>query len=134
MPFAKGAVARIRNTHPDKTAKVRLRLDVQSRKTLPSNWGRFHATFTEACANGKGAVKVGPKKIPAKTVLQRQAHGKYIGALLHVEWPSRDWWGEGDWLIWSDESNWPPSYHGTGSEEYFQGGGDSSTAKQSRAL
>lgn len=122
MPFAKGAVARIRNTH-NKTLKVRLRLDVQSRKTLPRNWGRFCATFTEERANGKGAAKLGPKNVPAKVVLQRQAHGKYVGVLLHVDWPSNDWWGEGDWLIWSDESKWPPSYHGTGTEEYFQGGG-----------
>jgi len=123
MPFAKGAIARIRNTHAGKTIKVRLRLDVQNHKTLPSNWGRFHATFTEKRANSEGSAKLGPKKVPAKTVLQRQAHGKYVGVLLHVDWPSRDWWGEGDWLIWSDENKWPPSYHGTGTEEYFQGGG-----------
>jgi hypothetical protein len=39
-----------------------------------------------------------------------------------VQWPHRDWWGEGDWLIWTDEDGWPPSYHGTGSEEYFNSG------------
>ncbi len=25
-------------------------------------------------------------------------------------------------MIWSDEDDWPPSYHGTGSEEYFNSG------------
>ena len=29
---------------------------------------------------------------------------------------------EGDWMIWTDENAWPPSYHGTGSEEYFNSG------------
>ncbi|MCP4376275.1 MAG: DUF2961 domain-containing protein [bacterium] len=123
MPFAKGAVLRLRNTRPGKTVKVKIKLDIQNRKTLPRNWGRFHATFTEERSHGAKSVKLGPKKIPSKIVLQRQARGKYIGALIHVDWPSSGWWGEGDWLIWSDENQWPPSYHGTGSEEYFQGGG-----------
>ena len=42
--------------------------------------------------------------------------------MLHVDWPFEQWWGEGDWIIWSDEDGWPPSYHGTGSEEYFNSG------------
>jgi hypothetical protein len=41
---------------------------------------------------------------------------------MSEDWPHEGWWGEGDWLIWSDESDWPPSYHGTGSEEYFNSG------------
>jgi hypothetical protein len=57
------------------------------------------------------------------TVLDRQdGPGKYVGTLLHVGWPDAAWWGEGDWLIWTDEDAWPPSYHGTGSEEYFNSG------------
>ena len=123
MPFAKGAVIRIRNTRAGRAVKVKLKLDVRNLKTLPCNWGRFHATFTESRANSERSVRLGPKKAPSKLVLQRQTRGKYVGVLLHVDWPYRGWWGEGDWLIWSDESKWPPSYHGTGSEEYFQGGG-----------
>jgi hypothetical protein len=42
--------------------------------------------------------------------------------MLTVDWPYEFWWGEGDWQIWTDESGWPPSYHGTGSEEYFNSG------------
>ena len=124
MPFADGAVVRLRNTHSDKTMTVRCKLDVQMRQTLPSEWGRFHATFTEDYAHGEKSLKLGPLKVPSKVVLDRRAGGKYIGALLHVDWPGKGWWGEGDWMIWSDEDEnaWPPSYHGTGSEEYFQGG------------
>jgi hypothetical protein len=29
------------------------------------------------------------------------------------------WWGEGDEMIFIDEDTWPPSLHGTGSEDYF---------------
>jgi len=123
MPFADGAVLRLRNTHAERTIEAQVRLDVEKMETLPSNWGRFHATFTEERANGEQATKLGPKDVPVKVVLDRKARGKYVGALIHVDWPHRGWWGEGDWLIWSDETQWPPSYHGTGSEEYFQGGG-----------
>ena len=42
--------------------------------------------------------------------------------MLHVAWPYPYWWGEGDWLIWSDESEFPPRYHGTGTEEYYNSG------------
>lgn len=57
-------------------------------------------------------------------MLAREGRGKYVGVMLTVDWPyeSDYWWGEGDWLIWTDESGWPPSYHGTGSEEYFNSG------------
>ncbi len=103
MPFAKGAVARIRNTGQGKTAKVKLRLDVRKLETLPGDWGRFCATFSQQRAYSKDSPRLGPKKISAKTVLQRQVCGKYVGALLHVDWPLDWWWGEGDWLIWSDE-------------------------------
>ena len=29
------------------------------------------------------------------------------------------WWGEGDDMIFIDDDTWPPSMHGTGSEDYF---------------
>jgi len=123
MPFSEGAVVRLRNTHPTKAIAATIKLDVQDREELPADWGRFHATFSEERAAGERSAKLGPQNVPAKIVLEREARGKYIGALIHVDWPSTSWWGEGDWLIWSDENQWPPSYHGTGSEEYFQGGG-----------
>ena len=63
-------------------------------------------------------------KVPGKVVLQKEGRGKYVGVMLTVDWPyeSGYWWGEGDWLIWTDETGWPPRYHGTGSEEYFNSG------------
>ena len=123
MPFAQGAVIRLGNTSREVTARVKVKLEVESRPTLPANWGRFHATYTEEPAATEAVPKLGPKNVPCKTVLERRARGKYVGVLLHLDWPhSEAWWGEGDWIIWTDEHGWPPSYHGTGSEEYFQGG------------
>ena len=52
-------------------------------------WGRFHATFTEERATGEPSPRLGPQKVPCKIVLERKARGKYIGALIHVDWPRR---------------------------------------------
>ena len=64
-----------------------------------------------------------PFNVPVHVALERsEGPGKYVGVLLCLHWPHSDWWGEGDWMIWTDEKGWPPSYHGTGSEEYFNSG------------
>jgi hypothetical protein len=113
---------RFENRTGTKIDKLRVRLDIARRNALPDNWGRFHATWTEERAATEATPKFGPQNIPCKIVLDHRGKGKYVGTLLHVAWPSDTWWGEGDWLIWTDEDAWPPGYHGTGSEEYFNSG------------
>ena len=122
MPFARGAVVRLVNRSGHPVPRVQLYLDVEQKETLPDNWGRFHATWHEKRAAEPDSPKFGPQKIPCHLVLDQKGEGKYVGVMLHLTWPHQDWWGEGDWLIWSDEDAWPPSYHGTGSEEYFNSG------------
>jgi hypothetical protein len=122
MPFRDGAVLRLENQSKASLSRVRLQLDVERRNSLPDNWGRFHATWSAGRAATEATPKFGPMNVPCHTVLDRRGRGKYVGVMLQVDWPSVEWWGEGDWLIWSDENAWPPSYHGTGSEEYFNSG------------
>ncbi|ACB77791.1 hypothetical protein Oter_4520 [Opitutus terrae PB90-1] len=122
MPFAHGARVKLVNTGDVAVSLARVRLQLERREKLPPDWGRFHATWTHSLADTADTPRVGPKQVPVKTVLQRSGAGKYVGVMLSIDWPSYAWWGEGDWLIWSDEAGWPPSYHGTGSEEYFNSG------------
>jgi hypothetical protein len=122
MPFQKDAVLRLENRAKITLAKVRVQLEIERRDSLPDNWGRFHATWSEGRAATEATPKFGPMNVPCQVVLDRRGRGKYAGVMLHVDWPSLEWWGEGDWIIWSDEGGWPPSYHGTGSEEYFNSG------------
>ena len=122
MPFKKNAVLRLENRSKIALSKVRVQLEIENRNSLPENWGRFHATWSEGRAATEATPKFGPMNVPCQVVLDRRARGKYVGVMLHVDWPSEEWWGEGDWIIWSDEDGWPPSYHGTGSEEYFNSG------------
>ncbi|MBM4039895.1 MAG: DUF2961 domain-containing protein [Planctomycetes bacterium] len=121
MPFARGAVLRFENLSPAAVDKLRVLLDAESRESLPTTWGRFHATWTERPANEADAPRHNRQNV--HVALDRSGFaGKYVGTLLQVHWFLGGWWGEGDWLIWTDESGWPPSYHGTGSEEYFNSG------------
>lgn len=52
-------------------------------------------------------------------VLETKGTGNYIGCNLSVVHFQGSWWGEGDDMIFIDDDTWPPSLHGTGSEDYF---------------
>lgn len=122
MPFEKGAAIRLVNRSSHPAHNVRVLLDVEHRDSLPDNWGRFHASHAAQRAATEESPRFGPRDVPGHLALEREGPGKYVGMLLFVQWPHTDWWGEGDVLIWTDEEGWPPSYHGTGTEEYFNSG------------
>jgi hypothetical protein len=122
MPFSAGATLTFTNTGAAPVTSLRVRLDVQKLDAVRPDWGRFHATWTSRAAAAADTPRVGPQKVPVKTVLDCRGTGKYVGVMLSIDWPSYAWWGEGDWLIWADQDGWPPDYHGTGSEEYFNSG------------
>lgn len=55
-------------------------------------------------------------------ILEAEGRGKYVGCNLNVdcfEHQANDWYGEGDDMIFVDGEAWPPSLHGTGTEDYF---------------
>ncbi|MGQ9632443.1 MAG: glycoside hydrolase family 172 protein [bacterium] len=52
-------------------------------------------------------------------ILEAEGRGHYIGCNLSVAHFQGTWWGEGDDMIFIDGEEWPPSFHGTGSEDYF---------------
>ncbi|MFH0796097.1 MAG: glycoside hydrolase family 172 protein [Candidatus Omnitrophota bacterium] len=52
-------------------------------------------------------------------ILEAEGKGHYIGCNLSVTNIHGTWWGEGDDMIFIDGEKWPPSLHGTGSEDYF---------------
>ena len=52
-------------------------------------------------------------------VLETTGMGHYVGCNLSVAHFQGSWWGEGDEMIFINEDTWPPSLHGTGSEDYF---------------
>jgi len=122
MPYSEGARIEIVNTGSALAGLVGIKLDVKKMMAIPANWGRFQVTWSQAPAATEAIPKFGIQNVPGKVFLSRRGRGKYVGSMLQVEWPYEHWWGEGDWFFWTDENEWPPSYHGTGSEEYFNSG------------
>ncbi len=55
-------------------------------------------------------------------ILDATGNGIYCGAHLDIDVFCRqknDWYGEGDDMIFIDGEPWPPSLHGTGTEDWF---------------
>ena len=55
-------------------------------------------------------------------ILEAYGNGIYCGAHLDIDCFHRnpnDWYGEGDDMIFIDGERWPPSMHGTGTEDWF---------------
>ena len=74
---------------------------------------RVNQTIWEA-VNGTGADNY--------LILEAEGTGHLVGLFLTCNNLAGGWWGEGDDMIFIDGEGWPPSYHGTGTEEIFGGG------------
>lgn len=91
----------------------------------PDDAGYLHTHVESAPAATEASPRSGPMQVPVHRLFEAQGRGKLVGVLLRVDWPHENlWWGEGDWQIWVDQdfADWPPTYHGTGTEEFFDGG------------
>lgn len=51
-------------------------------------------------------------------VLEAGGAGRLVGAVLAIDCPRADWWGEGDHKIWLDGERFP-SIYGTGTADFF---------------
>ena len=126
MPFSSSFVITFVNESKKNIDKISVKLHIEKKNVLPRNWGRFHATWKEINIDSTlhgNYPRFGKSTKPFLVLLDvNNCKGKYVGNMLHVAWPYPTWWGEGDWLIWSDESGFPPRYHGTGTEEYYNSG------------
>jgi hypothetical protein len=54
--------------------------------------------------------------------LDAEGTGQMVGLLLEIDNRAGGWYGEGDDMVFLDGERWPPSIHGTGSEEIFGAG------------
>lgn len=56
-------------------------------------------------------------------ILDTEGKGHYVGCNLSIDHinpvPNVTWFGEGDDMIFIDGESWPPTLHGTGTEDYF---------------
>lgn len=99
------------------------------RQPLADDIGYLHATWrrSDPCPGWGPDLQVNSPETNVPNldgshnyvVLDTQGAGHYIGCNLSVFHRQGSWWGEGDDMIFIDDDTWPPSLHGTGTEDYF---------------
>jgi len=132
MPFNKGARLTLANEGADPVGAVWYHIDYEKLDRIGRDIGRFHAQYrqerpTQAMGpesnvnicSGLGSNLDGAGNY---VILEAQGKGNVAGYFLNVDNVTHTWYGEGDDMIFIDGETWPPSFHGTGTEEIFGGG------------
>jgi len=133
MPFGKGAKIEMKN-ECDNELVFYFYIDYEKYSELSEKELRFHAWWNrekqcqgisdEGISNEE--YEFGGKNTTGEgnyVILEAEGKGHYVGCNLNVhnlrltdKW---NWYGEGDDMIFIDGERWPPSVHGTGTEDYF---------------
>lgn len=141
MPFARGARIELEN-QTDQTARVWFHIDYQlyeDSSAIPADAGRLHAQWNRANPTEGVPFPKGPdprnltnrwqlENLSGKDnyeILDVEGDGQLAGYFLtvvNIQGDPWTWWGEGDDMVFIDGEGFPPSIHGTGSEEIFGGG------------
>ena len=124
MPFAKGAKITMTNESEFKTGSMYYYVDYEEVDEQGEDALRFHAQWNrEENTNGPGHDKEGGiKNLDGKdnyVILDAEGRGHYVGCNVSIHNWDGGWPGEGDDMIFIDGEKWPPSLHGTGTEDYF---------------
>jgi hypothetical protein len=137
MPFSNGARIEIENDAGREIGRFYYYVDYVELDTLPEDVGRFHAWYnhelTEALPDGENELAMlGPQEKNTTgsgnyLIADIEGKGHFVGVNYYVHSPSPMWYGEGDDMIFIDGEPWPPSLHGTGTEDYFNGSWGPST-------
>lgn len=136
MPFREKARFEIQNDS-DQDIGMYYYIDYQEHDELEDDLMYFHAQWwrENPCDGwtGKGSVwgspewsdrMAGPDGVNLSDdgnylILNATGRGHYIGCTVSYHNLYKGWWGEGDDMIFVDDEPWPPSLHGTGSEDYY---------------
>ncbi len=132
MPFRNSARITITKEGNEPISAFYYNLDWEQHKSLPDSTAHFYAEYRQATPN-KGVTNDwnanGDKKAndaPNLTgkdnyvLFETEGRGQYVGVTLSILQNQGDWWGEGDEMMFIDDSD-TPSVTGTGSEDYFLG-------------
>ena len=103
---------------------------------IPDGVHRFHACWrqerpTTAVGEQPNVTLHAGKNLSGAenyVALDTTGEGHMVGLVLEIENKHGPvWYGEGDDMVFIDDDTWPPSIHGTGTEEIFGGGACPST-------
>ena len=133
MPFASHARVAVTNDC-DVPALVYFYIDYERYDRLADDMGRFHAAWNrENPTSGLSPEGMDFERYQYDgtnltgdgnyVILDAEGHGHYVGCHLDIDnltrTKGRNWYGEGDDMIFIDGEPWPPRLHGTGTEDYF---------------
>jgi len=110
MPFRTKARIALRNFSGEKVI-ARSWVSWRPVDSLPANTGMFHAQSRMTTAESGVPI----------SILEAQGHGQYVGCVMNAESSESLDFLEGDEQIFVDGES-EPSMHGTGTEDYFNGG------------
>ncbi len=130
MPFGDGAVLTMENDSDEDCNALFYYIDYEEYGKAPEDLGRFHANWSRSRALSPEGIENEHRQIiyePAKNLTDKYNHpiidakgrGHFVGVNYYVDNPSTVWYGEGDDMFFIDGEPWPPSVHGTGTEDYF---------------
>ena len=136
MPFASGARVTLENrgSAPLGGALGALWFHVDYElydAPLPVGVDRFHACYrqerrTAAVGGRPNVTHHDGRNVDGSenyVALDTAGAGRMVGLVLEIEnRQGATWYGEGDDMVFIDGGRWPPSIHGTGTEEIFGGG------------
>ena len=99
-------------------------IDYEQFDSLGDGALRFHACWNrEESTGGPGASEEGNLvNLDGKdnyVIVEAEGRGHYVGCNVSIDNAETGWPGEGDDMIFIDGESWPPSLHGTGTEDYF---------------
>ena len=132
MPFSNGAKIELVNECDGQTI-VYFYIDYEEFDLLPEGMLRFHAAWnrefpTKGFEQGsmtnrewlfEGKNTTGDNNY---VLLEAEGKGHYVGCNVNIhnlrDTAKMDWPGEGDDMIFIDGEKWPPTLHGTGTEDY----------------
>jgi hypothetical protein len=134
MPFADGARFELTSECVEEEMRFYYYIDYDAFDALEDGLGRFHASWNRQCPTD--GIEQGDQSNPDflfggtnldgagnYTILEATGRGHYVGCVLNItnlrETSDWNWYGEGDDMIFVDGESWPPSLHGTGTEDYF---------------
>lgn len=130
MPFSDGARITLENQSTDTIRCLYYIIDYEVHEKIANNLGRFHAWWnrelSEPLPVGENEYSIIEPRAPntddgLRNYLIADIHGRghFAGVNYYVDSPTPIWYGEGDDMFFIDGEPWPPSLHGTGTEDFF---------------
>ena len=129
MPFSDGAMITVENQSDEQINAFYYYVDYEEHEAISTDLGRFHAFWnrelTEPLPEGEnewstlGEQEANTDGERNYVIADIKGKGHFVGINYYMDSPSPMWYGEGDDMFFIDGEKWPPSLHGTGTEDFF---------------